>query len=88
MSIEHAPNTVAAAGKVASAATYVGSGTAFVSGAAEVFGFTPAEWSVIGVIGGLLVAVVGAVVNLIYRHKHYRLAVQRAGLESRPGDLE
>lgn len=88
MSVEHAPDTVAVAGKVASAATYVGSGTAFVSGAAKVFGFTQAEWAVIGVIGGLLVAVGGFVVNWIYRHKHYRLAVKRAGMESRPGDLE
>lgn len=88
MSIEHAPDTVNAAGKVASAATYVGSGTAFVSGAAKVFGFTQAEWAVIGVIGGLLVAVGGFIVNWIYRHKHYQLAVKRAGMESRPGDLE
>jgi len=43
---------------------------------------------VIGVIGGLLVAVGGFVVNWIYRHKHYRLAVKRAGMESRPGNLE
>jgi hypothetical protein len=57
--------------KVSAAATYGG------SGAAVYFGFTAGEWQVIGVIGGLVVAVIGLVVNAIYRHAHYKLARDR-----------
>lgn len=39
--------------KISAAAGYGGSGTAFV------FGLTPSEWSVIGVVGGLVIGLAG-----------------------------
>ncbi len=77
LSIEHASE--AAAAKAATAATYVGGGTAALSGAAKVFGLTQDEWAVLGIIGGLLVGVAGLVIQWWYRHKHYSLAERRAG---------
>lgn len=59
--------------KVANAA--IGGG----SGAAVVFGLTPSEWSVIGVIGGLVVAVAGLVVQVMFKQAHLKLARERAG---------
>ena len=57
--------------RAASVATYGGSGTAMY------FGYTAGEWQVIGVIGGLVVAVVGLVGNLAitayYKHRHLML---------------
>ena len=58
--------------KVANAATYGGSGTAFY------FGLSAGEWQAIGVIGGLAVAAVGLVVNVVitwhFKNKHFKLA--------------
>lgn len=61
--------------QVASAATYGGSGTAMI------FGLTPGEWQVLGVIGGLIVAVVGLVVNVYFKHQHLRLAERGINVE-------
>jgi hypothetical protein len=58
--------------KLANAA--IGSG----SGAAVVFGLTPSEWSVVGVIGGLVVAVAGLIVQVWFKNKHLQLARERA----------
>jgi hypothetical protein len=44
------------------------------SGGAIVFGLTPGEWSVVGVIAGIVVAVIGLAINVIYKHAHYKLA--------------
>jgi hypothetical protein len=60
--------------KASTVATYGG------SGAAVYFGFTPGEWQVIGIVGGLIFAAAGFAVNLLYKHKHYLLAEKRAGL--------
>jgi ABC-type proline/glycine betaine transport system permease subunit len=46
--------------KVSAAIGYGGSGTAVV------FGLTPSEWSAIGVIGGLLIALAGFLVNAYF----------------------
>jgi hypothetical protein len=62
-------------GKVANAAIASGSGTAVV------FGLTPSEWSVIGVIGGLMVAVAGLIVQVWFKNAHLQLARERAGIE-------
>lgn len=59
---------------IANAAQYVGGTTALV------FGLTADEWSVVGIIGGLLLGVLGFVVNWIYRARHYELAQRRAHL--------
>jgi hypothetical protein len=56
------------------------------SGTAMYFGLTPGEWQVIGVIGGLAVALVGAfanvIVNVYFKQKHLELAElgMKAGL--------
>lgn len=60
--------------KVANIAIGGGSGTAVI------FGLTPSEWSVVGVIGGLVVAVAGLVVQVWFKNQHLKLAQSRAGL--------
>lgn len=62
--------------KAATAAQYAGAGGAVVSGAAPVFGFTPSEWSVIGVIGGLLIALAGYLTTAWFKHQHLKLAIE------------
>lgn len=52
-------------GKAASIATYGGSATAIV------FGLTAFE---IGAIGGLLVGIVGLIVNIYYKQQHLNIA--------------
>ena len=56
--------------KASSVATQAGAGVALV------FGLTPSEWSVIGVIGGLIVAVAGFMVNVYFGWR--RLKIDRA----------
>lgn len=72
--------TEAAVTKAATTAQYAGSGSAVA------FGMTGTEWSVIGVIGGLIVAVLGFVVNWFYKERHYRLAEAKAREWSPLGD--
>lgn len=52
--------------KASAAATYGGGGTAVV------FGLTPSEWSVIGVIGGLVIAFLGFVVNAVFQYLKWK----------------
>lgn len=56
--------------KAATAATYGG------AGGAVVFGLTPSEWSVIGVIGGLLIALAGYLTNTWFKQQHLKIAIQ------------
>lgn len=49
------------------------------SGVAVYFGFTPDQWQVIGVIGGLAIAALGFVVNVWFKHQHLKLAKQQMG---------
>lgn len=53
--------------KAANAA--IGSG----SGAAVIFGLTPSEWSVVGVIGGLLIALAGLFVQVWFQNKRLQI---------------
>jgi hypothetical protein len=73
-----ATTTTAVITKVAHTVQYAGATGAASAGGAYVFGYTPAEWSVIGVIGGLAFAalgfVVGTITNIFYKQKHYKLA--------------
>lgn len=62
--------------KVANAATYGGSSSAVF------FGLTANEFAA---IGGLIVAIIGLVVNILYKHKHYKLAKRR---QAEPGREE
>ena len=66
--------------KTATAATYTGSAGAIVSGAVSdtVFGMTTSEWSVIGVIGGLVLAILGFAVNVYFKRQHLLIAQQNA----------
>jgi hypothetical protein len=60
--------------KVASAAQVGGPIVSVTSGAATFLGFTAGEWQVIGIVGGLLVGVLGFLVNWGYKHAHWKLA--------------
>jgi len=64
--------TEAAVTKAATTAQYAGSSTAVA------FGMTGTEWSVIGVVGGLIVAILGFAVNWFYKERHYRLAQEKS----------
>lgn len=59
-----------AAHKAASAVTYGGSGVAVY------FGFSPGEWQVIGIFGGLFFAAAGFLANVYFKHQHLKLAKQ------------
>jgi ABC-type Mn2+/Zn2+ transport system permease subunit len=58
--------------EAASRATYVGAATA------TIFGLSPGEWQVIGVIGGFLVGVFGLAVNFYFKWQHMKIAKVRA----------
>lgn len=60
-----------AAHKAASAATYGGSGVAVY------FGFSPGEWQVIGIVGGLVFAALGFLTNWYFKAAHLRLAIAK-----------
>jgi uncharacterized membrane protein len=64
----HEQATEAAVTKAATAAQYVGSGGALV------FGLTANQWSVLGIIAGIVIALLGFLVNWYYRDQHLRLA--------------
>lgn len=61
--------TEAVTTKVASAATFGG------SGAAVIFGLTANEFAA---IGGLAIALVGLLVNIYFKHQHLKLARETA----------
>lgn len=54
------------------------------SGVAMYFGLTPSDWSVVGIIGGLLVGVAGVVVKAAidwhFKAAHLKLAQDRAAV--------
>lgn len=62
--------------KTASAVTYGGS-----SGAVA-FGLTANEWSVVGVIGGLVIAFLGFAVNVYFKRQHLLIAQRKAEADS------
>lgn len=66
--------------KVATAATYTGSAGAIASGMASdtVLGLTTSEWSVVGVIGGLLIALLGLAVNIYFKRQYKLIALKNA----------
>ncbi len=57
--------------KAATTAQYTGSSTAVA------FGMTGTEWSVVGVIGGLVIALLGFAVNWYYRAQHLAVSKSR-----------
>jgi hypothetical protein len=59
--------TEAAITKIATGAQYTGAGSAVY------FGLSAGEWSVVGIISGIVVAVGGFIVNWYYREQHLRL---------------
>jgi hypothetical protein len=63
--------------KTANLSQYAGSGTAVV------FGLSPGEWQVLGIVVGIAVGVAGFAVNLFFKMQHYRLA--REAREFKPG---
>ena len=77
-------DTAEAANRAASAAMYGGATVSASSGASMYFGFSTGEWQVFGIVGGLLFAAAGFLVNWAYKHKHYKLA--RGRLEASDQD--
>lgn len=67
-------------GKAATAATYSGSAGAVMSGLAgdTVLGLTTSQWSAVGVIGGLVIAVLGFIANIYFKRQHLLIAQQAA----------
>lgn len=65
--------------KTASVATYGGASGAIASGLASdtVLGLTTSQWSVVGVIGGLLIALLGFAVNVYFKRQHLLIAQAR-----------
>ncbi|MEJ7932591.1 hypothetical protein WG922_21655 [Ramlibacter sp. AN1015] len=62
-----------------------GTGVAIVSAVQpEFLGLTLVQWQIAGIVGGLLVAVAGAALNLAlnfyFKRKHLELEMQKAGL--------
>lgn len=72
MSIQITADTIAT--KAASAAQWGGSASAVVSGTARIFGLTADEWSVIGVMVGMAVAIGGFLLSWFYKQQHLKLA--------------
>ena len=72
--------TAVAAHRAASAAMITGVGTSTGSAASMYFSLSPAEWQVIGIIGGLLIGFVGLVVNasISVYFKRQHLLIERA----------
>lgn len=52
--------------KASSIAAFGGGTTAFV------FGLTPGEWQVIGIVGGLVIGVLGLLVNAFFQWKKFQ----------------
>ncbi len=65
-------------GKIASATTYGGAVGAIGSGVDTIFGLTTGEWSVVGVMGGLAIAVLGFFVNIYFKRQHLLIAQKNA----------
>jgi predicted CDP-diglyceride synthetase/phosphatidate cytidylyltransferase len=78
MSQPTAETGVTIVSKVATAATYTGSAGAIASGMASdtVLGLTTTEWSVLGVIGGLVIALLGFAVNIYFKRQHLLIAMK------------
>lgn len=64
--------TEAVVAKIASAATIGGSTSAVL------FGLSSTQWSSIGVIGGLVIALIGLVVNSYFKAQHLKIARDNA----------
>jgi hypothetical protein len=64
--------------KTATAATYGGSAGAVASGLDTIFGLTTNQWSVVGVIGGLVIALLGFLVNIYFKRQHLLIAKNAA----------
>lgn len=65
--------------KAATAITYGGAGGAIASGAVDpVLGLSTSQWSVLGVVGGLIIALLGFAVNVYFKRQHLLIALQTA----------
>ena len=60
------------AAKVGAVMAYGGSGGAMTTGAAKILGMTSDEWSIVGVIGGLVIAAIGLGVNTYFKIREDR----------------
>jgi hypothetical protein len=82
--------------RAASTATYTGSTlsassaaamTAIPPGAQDViFGLTLSQWTVVGIVFGMVIGLAGWLTNLYYRRAHFKLAESRANEVAPDGD--
>lgn len=42
------------------------------------FGLSASEWSVVGVISGIVIAVIGLVINTWYKEQHRQIALRQS----------
>ena len=61
--------------KTATAVQYTG------SAGAVVFGLTPGEWQIVGVIGGLVIAFLGFLANIYFKRQYLLLAREAAKVD-------
>lgn len=67
--------------KLASDATYIGAGISTAAATPHyVFGLSMDEWSVVGIIFGMAMAVVGLAVNVYFKRQSLRLMRARASV--------
>lgn len=55
--------------KLSKVAEVGGAGVAVVSGTELILGLTPGQWSVVGVIGGLVIGLIGLCFNIYFQAK-------------------
>jgi TRAP-type C4-dicarboxylate transport system permease large subunit len=82
--------------RAASTATYTGATLSFSSAAAgtaippgvqeTIFGLTLNQWTVLGIVFGMLMAVAGLAVNWYYRRAQFKLAESRVNEAAPDGD--
>lgn len=81
-----------AADQAANTAIYGGAVTAMTSGGTLWLGLTSTQWSALGVIAGIVVAVVGlavrTAVDIYFRNQHLKLAQSRAAVLAQMGAEE
>jgi hypothetical protein len=58
--------------KASAAAMYGGAGSSLM------FGLSASEWSVVGVISGIVIAVIGLIINTWYKEQHRQIALRQA----------
>lgn len=46
------------------------------AGSAIVFGLTPSQWSVVGIIAGIVIGIAGLIANIYFQNRRLQLAMR------------